>query len=79
MFRMWYVTDGWNQQNRIRIRCKQQSDKPEDIKEMMSTIGIEPTIDTTNGIIRVSSDDSYTFLSSTKAPPGFKYKWPDQK
>jgi len=76
MLRMWYVTDGWNQNNRIRIRCKQQSDKPEDIKKMMSSVNINPTIDTDNGIIRVPSDDSYEFLSSTDAPPGFEYKWP---
>jgi hypothetical protein len=45
----------------------------------MESINIQPTVDTDNGVIRVSSDDSYEFLSSTDAPPGFEYKWPNEK
>lgn len=75
MLRMWYVTDGWNERSRMRIRCKQQSDRPEDIKEIMSSVDIDYTFDSDRGIIRISSKDSREFLSSTSPPPGFKYKW----
>lgn len=78
MLRMWYVTDGWNQENRIRIRCKQQSDRPEDIKQIMSSIDINHTFDSDRGVIRISSKDSRKFLSSTSPPPGFKYKWQNE-
>lgn len=77
MLRMWYVTDGWNQKNNIRIRCKQQSDRPESITNILSSVGINPSIDADNGIIRVHSQDSNDFFSSTEAPPGFEYKWPN--
>jgi len=79
MLRMWYVTDGWNQEGRMRIRCKQQADKPQDIKRMISSIGINPTIDNNNGVIRINSKQSREFLNSTNPPPGFEYKWPNNK
>jgi hypothetical protein len=46
---------------------------------MLSSIGITPSIDTDNGIIRISSQDSDEFFSSTEAPPGFEYKWPNKE
>jgi hypothetical protein len=78
MLRMWYVTDGWNHNNSIRIRCKQQSDRFDEVIKLLKQIGIDAEADATHGTIRVSSSDSDKFFDMTEAPPGFEYKWPNK-
>jgi len=78
MFLMWYVTDGWKNNNSIRIRCISQSDKGEEIISLIETLGFVEgvTFNTDKGIIRINSSDSKKFWQITEAPPGFDYKWP---
>jgi hypothetical protein len=76
MLRMWYVTDGWNHNNKVRIRCKQQSDKFDQVSNMFDKLGMDIYTDESKGTIRLSSSSSSKFFDFTEAPPGFEYKWP---
>lgn len=76
MLRMWYVTDGWNHNDSMRIRCKQQSDRFDKVISLLDSIDITAIADESHGTIRITSEDSTEFFNSTEAPPGFEYKWP---
>lgn len=78
MFRMWYVTDGWNSRNNIRVRCVDQSDLANETISKIDNLKFvsSSTFDEGRGTIRISSEDSREFFRTTSPPPGFEYKWP---
>jgi hypothetical protein len=78
MFRLWYVTDGWNRSNQVRIRCKQQSDEPDYIISLVQQLNFvdNATFDEEYGVLRISNQSSREFWRKFDPLPSFEYKWP---